>query len=252
MNILCEFRSKDTKCPNCQSPWVIGIVNAGISGLPSVVNAVIITSAASSANSFLYIGSRYLYALSQIGQAPRLFLACTASGVPWRCVLVTASMSLLTYLSVGSGGPVTVFLWFQNLTTVAALLTWCSICIAYIRFHAALKAQGIDRNGLVFKAPFQPYLTWTALVFFSIVIIFQGFAVFLKGNWSTSSFLAAYLGLPIFFCLYIFWKILKRSSFRKAAEMDLMTGKTVIDQMEAAYEEPVPKNLLEKIWNVIV
>lgn len=60
-----------------QSPWVIAIDRAGIKGLPSVINAVILTSASSSANSFLYVGSRYMYALAQNGHAPKVFLKCS-------------------------------------------------------------------------------------------------------------------------------------------------------------------------------
>lgn len=59
------------------SPWVIAIKRAGIKGLDSVVNAVILTSATSSANANLYVGSRYLYALAQNKQAPSIFLTCT-------------------------------------------------------------------------------------------------------------------------------------------------------------------------------
>lgn len=36
------------------SPWVIGIQIAQINALPSIINAVILTSAASSGNAFLY------------------------------------------------------------------------------------------------------------------------------------------------------------------------------------------------------
>ena len=60
-----------------QSPWVIAIDRARIKGLPSIINAVILTSASSSANSFLYTGSRYLYALAQNGQAPKFLLKCS-------------------------------------------------------------------------------------------------------------------------------------------------------------------------------
>lgn len=59
------------------SPWVIAINRAGVPVLPSIINAVILTSASSSANAFLYTGSRYLFALAQNGQAPRLFLKCS-------------------------------------------------------------------------------------------------------------------------------------------------------------------------------
>ena len=59
------------------SPWVIAIYRAGIPALPSIVNAIILLSATSSANAFLYIGSRYLFALAQNGQAPRFLLTCS-------------------------------------------------------------------------------------------------------------------------------------------------------------------------------
>jgi yeast amino acid transporter len=60
-----------------RSPWVIGITKAGISVLPDIINAVILASATSSANAFLYTGSRYLYALASDGQAPKVLLKCT-------------------------------------------------------------------------------------------------------------------------------------------------------------------------------
>lgn len=59
------------------SPWVIAIYRAGIPALPSIINAVILTSASSSANAFLYTGSRYLFALAQNKQAPRFLLKCS-------------------------------------------------------------------------------------------------------------------------------------------------------------------------------
>lgn len=172
-----------------RSPWVIGIQNAGIPVLPSTINAVILSSASSSANAFLYTGSRYLFALAQNKHAPQFLLRCSKNGVPHICVAITSSVSLLTYLSVRKGGPALVFTWFQNLTTVAALFTWCSICIAYIRFNKALKAQGVDRNTLVFKSPFQPYTAYLALVIFAIIIVFNGFHVFVGEhlqNWSVT------------------------------------------------------------------
>lgn len=80
------------------SPWVIAIVRAGIPVLPHIINAVILTSASSSGNAFLYSDSRYLFALAQNGQAPKFFFMCTKKGVPISCVLCTASVGLLTYM----------------------------------------------------------------------------------------------------------------------------------------------------------
>jgi len=234
-----------------QSPWVIGIQNAGIPALPSIINAVILTSASSSANAFLYTGSRYLFALAQNKQAPRFLLRCNKAGVPYWCVLVTASISLLTYLSVRAGGPALVFAWFQNLTTIASLFTWCSICLAYIKFHGALKAQGVDRNTLVFKSHFQPYLAWIALFYFALIILFNGFHVFVgqhHQNWNVTDFLAAYIGIPIFFVLFVFWKVLKRSPWIQASDADITTGKAALDAEDGQWPELHPRNIIERVW----
>lgn len=145
-----------------------------------------------------------------------------------------------------SSGSTTVFTWFQNLTTISTLFTWVSICIAYIRFHAALKAQGIDRNTLVFKSPFQPYTAWFALIFFSIIILFNGFYAF--APWTTNDFITAYVGIPIYFLLYIFWKFFKRTKFVNAAEADIQTGKAALDEADLHWPEQHPRNIFEKIW----
>ena len=68
---------KTNSSTGAASPWVIAIQSAGIPVLPSIINAVILTSATSSANAFLYTGSRYLYALAQNRQAPRFLLTCS-------------------------------------------------------------------------------------------------------------------------------------------------------------------------------
>lgn len=246
------------------SPWVIAVYRAGVPVLPSIINAVILTSATSSANAFLYTGSRYLYALAQNGQAPRFLLKCSKRcvsycshllylwhalichrGVPYFCIGITASISLLTYLSCSSGSA-TVFKWFQNLTTIANLWTWISICIAYIHFYFALKAQGIDRNTLVFKSPFQPYTAIFALSFFTIIIIFNGFYVFKP--WVLNDFITAYVGIPIYLFLFLFWKILKRTRWIPPSQADIQTGKAALDAADLNWPERKPRNTLERVW----
>ncbi|KAI4149961.1 MAG: hypothetical protein LQ340_004336 [Diploschistes diacapsis] len=229
-----------------QSPWVIAIRNAGIPVLDSIINVVILTSASSSANAFLYIGSRYLYALAQNGQAPRVLLTCSKNGVPFYCVIITASISLLTYLSCGTGGAQQVFQWFQNLTTIASLFTWCNICVAYLKFYDALKAQGIDRDTLIFKSPFQPYMAWISLIYFSIIILFNGFYAFYP--FDITNFATAYVGIPIYFILYFGWKFAKGTKWIPAAEVDLFTGKAALDAADAHWPEQHPRNVLERAW----
>jgi amino acid transporter len=221
---------------------------ASIPVLPHIINAVILTSATSAANAFLYTGSRYLFGIAQNRHAPRFLLKCSKSGVPYYCVGITCSISLITYLSVSAGAN-NVFQWFQKLTTIAQLFTWSSVCIAYTRFRKALAAQGVDRSTLVFSAKFQPYATWAAFVYFVLIILFNGFKAFTVTPWGSdeiTSFLTAYIGVPIFFALYAFWKLVMRTKMVNPAEADIWSGKAALDA--EVWPEQVPRNILERFW----
>lgn len=138
------------------SPFVVAIKNAGIKGLPSVINGAILLFVLSAANSDLYIGSRTLYALAAEGKAPRIFKRTNSKGVPYVSLALCSACCGLSYLSVSSGSK-QVFTYFVALVTVFGALTWLGILYSHIRFMQALKAQGISRNDLPYKAPFQPY-----------------------------------------------------------------------------------------------
>jgi yeast amino acid transporter len=71
-----------------------------------------------------------------------------------------------------------------------------SICIAFLRFRKAQQVQGFDQREVGFKSRFQPYAAWFTLIFFTVILIFNGFPVFLKGRWSVDDFLVAYIGIP--------------------------------------------------------
>ncbi|KKY23463.1 putative arginine permease [Phaeomoniella chlamydospora] len=235
---------EDDSVGAAQSPWVIAIVRAGIPVLPSIINAVILTSASSAANAFLYTGSRYMFGLAQNRQAPRFLLKCTKTGVPIWCVAITASISLLTYMSCSSGSSAA-FTWFQNLTTISTLFTWVSILTCYIQFRKALIAQNVDRNTLIFKSKWQPYQAYGALIFFSLIIFFNGFDA-IAGSWQYKDFITDYIGVPIYFGLFFFWKIFKRTKWINPADADIYTGKNALDAVE--WPNATPTTWYGKAW----
>jgi yeast amino acid transporter len=130
-----------------QSPFVIAFQRSGVSAVPSIINAVVCTSAFSSGSACIFIASRTLYGLSQDGHAPKIFQRCNRFGVPHYAVGLTCVLLPLVYLNVGSNTSV-VFGWFVNITTVAGLIGWIVIEVTYLRFYYGLKAQGISRNGM--------------------------------------------------------------------------------------------------------
>ncbi|KKY23693.1 putative arginine permease [Phaeomoniella chlamydospora] len=92
-----------------KSPFVIAIKNAGISVLPSIVNAALLTSAWSAGCADLFVSSRTLYGLYTRGQAPRFLGKTRKDGLPWVCVLVGAAFSLLSFMAANNGKAGTAF-----------------------------------------------------------------------------------------------------------------------------------------------
>ena len=224
------------------SAFVIAIENAKIKALPSIINAVILSSAFSAGNSVLYASSRTLYGLACAGQAPRFLRKCTKEGLPIWCVFVTCAVllvvfyyqstdvsgsalaGLLAYLNINKNGSL-VFRWLSHLTSIMGLVTWDMILITYVRFYQGLEHHGVHRDELPYKAPFQPYASYFGILFINLIILFNGFQVFLSKSWNVDNFITAYVCLPIFLGFYLFWKFTQCSKFVHVSDMDFTTGR---------------------------
>jgi amino acid transporter len=193
------------------SPWVIAIKQAGIVALPSIVNACILISAWSAGSSYCWVGSRMIVAMTTDRQLPQFFGRTWKNGVPYIAVIASWLFGPLAYLSLGTGGAAQAFGWLVSLSTVAGLIAWATLCFCYIRFHAAMKAQGLSRDSLPWKSPFQPFTAWWGFIGATIITFITGFPVFLKGNWSTADFIASYVGIPIFIVPIIIWKLVHKT-----------------------------------------
>lgn len=231
------------------SPFVIAIQNAGIKGLPSVINAALLTSAWSAASSDLYTSSRALYGLSLVGNAPKVFSKTLSNGLPFVSIIFCSLFSTLAFMGISKGAG-RVFNWFANMTAVAGLITWFGICFTYIRFYKGLKAQGYDRSKLPFTSKLQPFAAYYGAFFCLLICFFSGWSVFLKGNWATDQFVTNYLPLLLFPLLYFGAKIVTKAKMKSPEEMDFVTN---IHEIEAEiFDDPPPRNLGEKIWAALM
>jgi len=183
--------------------------------------------------------------LALSGNAPRIFSRTTGHGLPWLAVLFDALFAFLAFMSL-SASSAKVFQWFQNLSSVAGLMTWFGIALTYIRFNAGLKAQGFDRKRLPYYNWIAPYAAWYCLIGTFVICLFSGFKYFLKNGWDTAGFITNYLSFILFFILYGVGKLVYRVPTKKATDMDFYSG---LDAIEAdTYDEPPPRNALEKFW----
>lgn len=216
------------------SPYVVAMNRLRIRVLPDIVNAVVLSSAFSAGNSYVYCASRSLFGLALEGKAPKILRRCSRNGVPVYCVLVVLLLSLLSFLQVSNGTAV-VLKWFTSLVTASQLINFCVMTFTFLRFKAACHAQGLARDSLPYKGWGQPWVAWYALTGCLIMTFVGGYTVFLPGQWDIPTFLFSYAMICVFPVLFISWKLLKRTKWLAPHEVDLFRDLAEIEDYTRDY-----------------
>ncbi len=156
-----------------KSPFVELFVLAGLPAAAGVINFVVLTSAASSANSGVFSTSRMLFGLALKRDAPRAFGRLSRNGVPSRGLLFSCTCLL--------GGAF--LMWvvpdlveaFTLVTTVSAILfmfVWSLILLSYLSYRKHRAALHEASN---YKMPGGVAMCWACLVFFAGILVLLTF-----------------------------------------------------------------------------
>ncbi|TIA64329.1 putative amino acid permease, partial [Aureobasidium pullulans] len=159
------------------SPYVIAMKNMGIGGLPHLVSALLVTSIFSAGNTYTFCATRSLYGLAIEGRAPKALRYCTKSGVPLVCFAIVMVFPCLAFLQVSSGSNV-VLGWLINLVTAGGVINYLVMCVTYVFFYRACKAQALDRNTLPYKGWFQPYCAYLGAAWMIMIVFCYGYTAF--------------------------------------------------------------------------
>lgn len=181
------------------SPFVLALISVPV--LPHIINACILTSAASCGNGLFYSSTRVLYSMALRGEAPKIFAKVNRFGVPMYCVVASSLLSLLAFLNC-SNSATTVFNWLTNIATISGFLSWIIVSITFIRFMKVINYhQYHDR--LPYYVRGQVYCAWVCIGFFTILTLTNGYAVFFPKNWSVNDFFTAYVTVLIVIVLFV-------------------------------------------------
>jgi len=179
----------------------------------------LITSTFSAANTFIFSASRILYGLAVQNKAPKIFTTCTESGLPWIAVIVSWLFSFLAFMTVAASAG-TVFNWFVSLSAMAGFIGWITINTTYLRYYFGLKRQGIVPRG-IYRSPLQPYAAMWAIFWISFYILVSGISIF--WSWDASEFIATYISLPLFFSLFIGYKLRYKTKMTPLGDLDFVS-----------------------------
>ncbi|KAI1315289.1 hypothetical protein EDD11_001021 [Mortierella claussenii] len=241
------------------APFTIVFVKAGMAGGASYMNAVILTSVISAANSDFYVATRMLMSLSRNGWAPKIVGRTNSRGVPLVAVMITTLFSCIALVMIYAGAS-TVFDWLVSIIGSIIFLTWCCILFLHFRFRMCWKAQGNSPDDLPYKSWGYPYGHYLASII-AFCCVLASFYLSIDNKPQLSHFtgsddpaykaardswaqgmLGAWFPWVLATTLYFGYKFIKGTKIVNPAEADLDTGRWVPPPKVLEDEnKPVPK-----------
>ncbi len=152
--------------PN-SSPFVAVFNAVGILAAASIVNFVVLTSAASATNSGIFSTSRMIYALSKRGHAPSRMKRLTNHAVPYQATLFSAAALLFTVV-LNYVMPESVFIMITSISTFCFIYIWAIIVICHLKYR---KQQPELAKQSTFTMPLYPFMNYLILAFFAFILV---------------------------------------------------------------------------------
>ncbi|KAI0698129.1 amino acid permease-domain-containing protein [Cytidiella melzeri] len=191
--------------------------------------------------------------------------------LPLYAVLASASVGLLSFLSAGGQGAQVIFNWLSSVASIASLQSWLGMLYTYIRWyrgtvyhekkHSASAEEGDEQSIQVIenitrikvhRHKGQPWLAVYALSMCMLILLTNGWTVFLHTGWrigdstnlhtplkhkkadvpgqpsqatsvAVSTFLSSYVPIPFFILLTLGYKIIYQTRMVRFDEMDFQT-----------------------------
>lgn len=183
-----------------QSPFVTTFAYAGFAAAAFAINLVVLTSAASSANSGFYSGTRMMHSLARDGHAPRAFALTDSRGVPRRAVFFSTVfvLSSVPILLLGDS-VIEAFTFVTSVASTFILFVWSMIAISFINY---LRRHPDRHTTSAYRTPLARITPWAVLAFFAFILV--------------TLFLAEDTRLPLLFTpvwfvlLAVLWQFTKR------------------------------------------
>lgn len=182
------------------SPFVMIFHELDSNIVASALNFIILVASLSVFNSGVYSNSRMLFGLSVQGNAPAFLTRVNARGVPVNSLFLSAAITSLVIV-INYLLPKEAFGLLMALVVATLLLNWIMICLAHLKFRAAMRRQGRETK---FKALLYPASNYVCIAFLVLIL---GLMCTIDGMRMSAILLPVWIAF-----LFIAFKLLRRKA----------------------------------------
>lgn len=200
------------------SPFTLVFDRAGLALAAAVMNSVILTAILSAGNSGMYASTRMLYTMACNGMAPKWLAGLSRNGVPVNALIATTLVAMLCFLT-SLFGDQAVYMWLMSASGMSGFIAWLGIAICHYRFRKGYLLQGGELHHLPYRALFFPFGPLLAFLLCLLVTLGQDYTAFTADTIDWKGAAATYIGIPIFFMLWLGYKLKNKTSFVRYQDM---------------------------------
>lgn len=202
-----------------QSPFTIVFDRVGIAFAASVINAVILTSLLSAANSGIYSTSRMLFSLSTDRQAPK-FLSYLHGKTKLPIPAILTNFVIVVAVIILANFHANAIFTLLGIIGQLVIFVWAAAIFSQIRLRKGLKAQDIDINErLPYKTPLYPLGPILVLAILVFLLFGGSFENMIHLN--VGGLIKDFVPIVVLFIIFIVHKIIKKTKPVKLKEMDV-------------------------------
>ncbi|MDO3661818.1 amino acid permease [Bacillus sp. C28GYM-DRY-1] len=150
-----------------ESPFVQVFVAVGIVGAASIINFVVLTSAASACNSAVFSTSRMVYSLAKDNNAPESMAKLTPRKVPKNALFFSAIVILIG-VTLNYIMPEGVFTLITSISTVCFIYIWGITVICHMKYRKTRPELAKTNK---FKLPLYPFTNYLILAFLAFILV---------------------------------------------------------------------------------
>ncbi|MEQ8199644.1 MAG: amino acid permease [Clostridiaceae bacterium] len=154
-----------------KSPFVQVFSAVGIAAAASIINFVVLTSAASACNSGIFSTSRMVYSLAKENNAPESMKKLTSRQVPSNAIMFSAIVVLISVI-LNYIMPEGVFVLITSISTFCFIFIWAIIVVCHLKYRKTNPELAAKNK---FKMPLYPVINYIILAFMAFVLVVLAF-----------------------------------------------------------------------------